>query len=123
MNRDQTKSAAMTIRRMDLENEDRDALARLAQLDSRNALEGTILGAEVEGRLLAAISVDSGAVIADPFSRTVELRTMLELRADQLRRRESRRAHRLRHRHGQRRSPLALGGSPAGQIIHMPNWG
>jgi len=58
---------------------DQPALARLAQLDSARQLHGTVLGAEVEGRLLAAISIDTGQVIADPFSRTSELRAMLQL--------------------------------------------
>ena len=43
-----------------------------------------MLGVEVEGRLLAAISIETGEVIADPFSRTSELRALLKLRAAQL---------------------------------------
>ena len=39
-----------------------------------------MLGAEVEGRLLAAISLADGAVVADPFSPTGELADLLELR-------------------------------------------
>jgi hypothetical protein len=67
---------AMTIRRMDSEA-DGAALAQLAALDSRAKLEGSVLGAEVGGRLLAAISIETGEVIADPFSRTSELRALL----------------------------------------------
>ena len=62
---------------------------RLAQLDSRRPPEGALLGVEIEGRLLAAISLATGESIADPFSRTGELRALLELRAAQLRRREN----------------------------------
>jgi hypothetical protein len=72
----------------------RDDLAeveRLAQLDSRYPPEGALLGVEIEGRLLAAISLTTGESMADPFSRTGELRALLELRAAQLRRRENRR--------------------------------
>ena len=107
----------MTIRRLDVDGADRAALAHLAQLDSRQDLEGSILGAEVEGRLLAAISIETGDVIADPFSRTSELRALLKLRTAQL-----------HERHGGRRrgsrvfgrgSRPALGGSPAGQLVAL----
>ena len=45
----------ITIRRLDLNDGDRRALARLAALDSRPPLAGPVLGAEVDGELLAAI--------------------------------------------------------------------
>ena len=82
---DTSLSSQITIRRMDLSGSDRSALARLAQLDTRPQPQGTVLGAEVEGKLVAAISIDSGDAVADPFSRTGELRNLLELRAAQLR--------------------------------------
>jgi hypothetical protein len=62
---------------------DADELERLRQLDSHPALGGVALVAEVEGRLLAAISA-SGEVIADPFRRTAEAVELLRLRARQL---------------------------------------
>ena len=73
-------NSTITIRRYDLAEADQAALAKLASLDSRAALDGHVLGAEVEGRLLAAISMETGEVIADPFSRTSEMRAMLKLR-------------------------------------------
>jgi hypothetical protein len=76
----------ITIRRLSSTDADRAALARLAELDSAHTLNGSALGAEVEGRLLAAISIDTGQVVADPFSRTSELRAMLKLRLAQLNR-------------------------------------
>ena|SRR5688572_6311374 len=76
----------MVIRRLD--GDDRADVERLAQLDSRPAPEGALLGLTVEGRLVAAISLATGESIADPFSRTGELRALLELRVAQLRRRE-----------------------------------
>ena len=82
-----TDTDGISIRR--LGGGDRADLERLAQLDSRAAPEGALLGLAVEGRLVAAISVATGESIADPFSRTRELRALLELRADQLRRREN----------------------------------
>jgi hypothetical protein len=92
--------------------DDLGELDRLAQLDSRPRPEGELLGVEIEGRLLAAISLATGDSIADPFSRTGELRALLELRAAQLRRRENGRRRELRlHRTGAR---AMLAGSPPG---------
>ena len=112
-------NSEMTIRRMDLGDRDHDAVAKLAELDSSGQLEGPVLGIEVEGRLLAAISVNTGKVIADPFSRTTELRALLKLRADQLQTRHEGRARRTSRLLGKRTRP-AVGGSPAGQIITLP---
>lgn len=75
--------AAVTIR--PLGPADAKAAERLAQLDSAVVPDGPLLGAEVEGTLLAMVPLAGGAVIADPFSRTAELRSLLELRAAQLR--------------------------------------
>jgi hypothetical protein len=101
---------------------DANAVKRLAQLDASRALEGPLLGAEVEGRLLAAISLTSGESVADPFARTEELRALLELRAAQLRRRV-RRGRRL-PRLTRRKPRAALAGSPPGAagwlIAHRP---
>jgi hypothetical protein len=44
-----------------------------------------VLVAEVDGRLRAALPVDGGAPIADPFHRGRELLALLRLRAEQLR--------------------------------------
>ena len=63
----------ITIRRLDLNPADRQALERLAALDSRPPIAGPVLGAEVDGELLAAISVDGAQLIANPFRRTSEL--------------------------------------------------
>ena len=104
-----TINSEITIRRMDLADADRDSVAELADLDSRRAPDGPVLGAEVEGTLLAAISLTTGDVIADPFSRTAELH---------LRRRGSKPGLRL-----PRRSRPAVGGAPAGSIIRLPRWG
>ncbi len=111
-----TTDSAITIRRMDLSNDDRDAVAELADRDSRDHLNGPVLGLEVEGRLLAAISLSSGAEVSDPFAPTDELRSVLELRAGQLRKRFGGSRER-------KRSRPAVGGSPAGSIIKLPRWG
>ena len=76
-------TGAVTIRRLD-GAEDALALERLAGLDSGEPIVGPALGVEVEGRLLAAISLEDRHVLSDPFSHTAELRSLLELRAAQV---------------------------------------
>ena len=65
---------------------DAEALDRLAQLDSRRAPRGAVIVAEVAGDLWAAISVDDGHAVADPFRPTGELVALLVERSRQLRR-------------------------------------
>jgi hypothetical protein len=114
-------AAAVTIRPLTDSESDRNALRRLAQLDSGTELDGQALVAEVEGSIHAAISVAGGEVLADPFSRTAELRSLLELRAAQLRRRAK-----VRSRSGsvrRERATAALPGSPpgaGGRLLELP---
>ena len=61
-----------------------DELADLAGLDSSRVLTGNVLVAVVDGRLVAAISLEDGRVVADPLVPTVEARALLEARARQL---------------------------------------
>jgi hypothetical protein len=79
---------------------DGDALARLAALDSKRAPRGEVLLAEVDGAIHAAIGLDDGIVIADPFKSTSGLIALLELRAGRAKRQKARRglAERLRLR-------------------------
>ncbi len=65
---------------------DEAAIDRLAQLDSRRAPRGAVLLAEVEGELWAALSVDDGHAVSDPFRLTGELIPLLLERARQIRR-------------------------------------
>jgi hypothetical protein len=78
-----SNTAEITIRRLD-RNADAAALAQLAGKDTRPAPQGDAIGAFVDGRLHAAISLVDGAVIADPFKPTSELRKLLKLRASQM---------------------------------------
>ena len=64
---------------------DRDALERLAQLDSRPVPHGPVLLAEVGDELWSAISLDDGSIVADPFRPAGDLRHLLAVRAKQLR--------------------------------------
>jgi hypothetical protein len=52
--------------------EDGDALRRLAELDSAAPLSGHVLLAELDGSPVAAVSLASGSVTADPFQRSAE---------------------------------------------------
>lgn len=64
---------------------DREDLARIAGRDSALVPESSaLLGAEVDGRLLAALSLDDGAVVADPFRPSSAAVELLRLRARQL---------------------------------------
>jgi hypothetical protein len=76
--------AAVTIRYA--HPEEADALAALAELDSSHAPSGVVIVAAVQGTLWAAVSLDDGHVIADPFRPSGELAFLLVERARQLRR-------------------------------------
>jgi hypothetical protein len=52
-------------------------LDRLARLDSRTPLRGDVLVAEEDGVLRAALSLDGGRAVADPFARTEHLVALL----------------------------------------------
>jgi hypothetical protein len=66
--------------------DDNAELRRLAQLDSADRPGGRVLVAEVDGALRAAISLEDGAVVADPFHPTAALVELLRARARQLER-------------------------------------
>jgi hypothetical protein len=65
---------------------DRDAAAlhRLAELEGAELRPGGWLVALADGSLTAALRLDDGTVLADPFARTVALRRLLQLWAAQL---------------------------------------
>jgi azurin len=77
-------------------HDDRDVVHRLAVLDEARSLEGPVLLAVVNGLAVAALSLEDGRVVADPFIATAEARSLLRLRAAQLA--EGRGRRRLRRR-------------------------
>ena len=98
-----------------LHDADAVALERLAGLDSASLPAGEALGAEINGELVAAISLVDGSVIADPFRPTTSAIELLRLRARQLGvSGERRRLPRLRRRNATPRARGALAGSPPG---------
>jgi hypothetical protein len=72
-------AAPLTIRHAAAD--DMKSLERLAALDSRRVPSGELFVAEVDGRLLAATSIDTGAVIADPFEHTAQIVELLQIQA------------------------------------------
>lgn len=63
---------------------DDDALARLAALEERSVPHGEFVVAEVDGRIVAALPLEGGAALRDPFAPTAHLLRLLELRAAQI---------------------------------------
>ena len=60
---------------------DAAAVRELAERDSRSVPSGPLLVVESAGRLLAAISLESGEAIADPFEPTAHLLAALRAHA------------------------------------------
>jgi hypothetical protein len=86
--------------------DDAATLARLARLDSRRPLDGPVLVAERDGRVLAALSTNDGTTIADPFASTADLVALLRLHAADT-------AHSLGHRDILRRVGVSTRRRPA----------
>jgi hypothetical protein len=64
---------------------DDEQLEELAQLAERRLPFGRFVVAVVNGRIVAALPLGGGRLLADPFVRTAHLVPLLELRAAQLR--------------------------------------
>jgi hypothetical protein len=76
-------AAAISIRRF--AEPDRDAVRRLAALDEKRLSTCDALVAELAGELVAALPLDGGPALADPFKPTADVVGLLRLRAHQLR--------------------------------------
>ena len=63
---------------------DRVAVRRLAALDSAFPPTGEVLLAQADDELWAAVSIDTGHAVADPFRPSAELVELLRLRAARL---------------------------------------
>lgn len=110
-------TSGITIRR--LGPGDDSAIERLVQLDSGKPPMAPLLGAEIEGKLLVATSIPTGESVADPFSRTDELRALVGVRIAQLRGSDGKRGRRSKRS----RSRGALGASPpgaGGRLLSLP---
>ena len=68
---------SLTIRHS--RSDDAPALRRLAELHSTEVPNGALLVAEVDGELRAALALETGRAIADPFRATSHLVHLLEV--------------------------------------------
>jgi hypothetical protein len=76
--------SALTIRRLD--GGDAAALERLAQRDSAETPAGTVYAAVApDGSMLAAISLETGRLVADPFVPTSGAAKLLRVWAREIR--------------------------------------
>jgi len=115
--------ANITVRA--LHAEDIAKLQRLAGLDSSPVPTGRVLGAEVDGTLVAAVSLSDSGVIADPFRATANAIELLSLRARQLNAAKAKgpsRVRRVLDALGRGHSHAGLAGSPpgaGGKLLHL----
>ena len=72
---------AIAIRRAT--ERDRRSIEHLARLDSASEPRGPVLLAEVDGEPWAALSLDDGHAVADPFRRSGSVVDLLRTRARQ----------------------------------------
>ena len=66
------------------QRQDANALDRLAALDGVRRPAGELMLAEVDGDILAAVPVEGGPAIADPFRPTADLVDLLRARTGRL---------------------------------------
>ena len=99
-----------------LSEEDAGRLRRLAQRDSTVMPSGTVLGAERNGRLIAAAALeDRGtSIVADPFEVTSDAVALLRIRIAQVQGEGSAPRRRIGRLRAPRRAHAALAGSPPG---------
>ena len=64
--------------------EDEAAVNRIASLDGKKAPQGRLLVAEADGEVIAALGVEGGDAVADPFRWTSDVVALMEMRAEQL---------------------------------------
>jgi hypothetical protein len=91
---------------------DREALERLAALDSTEPPRGSTLVGELLKRPVAALSLSDGRVIADPFVATADVVALLRLRAWQIGARRPRRRRK-------REAPMARSAPSQPRLAHI----
>ena len=74
-----------TITIRPLQENDVAAVEQLAELEESSVPPGPLLVAEIEGTIEAAVAVEGGETVANPFSASGEAVSLLRLRAAQLR--------------------------------------
>ncbi|MGH2979784.1 MAG: hypothetical protein ACRDLQ_09140 [Solirubrobacterales bacterium] len=89
---------------------DAQAVREVAQRDSSIVPAGVLLVAELDGEVRAALSLDTGEVVADPFAPSTALVDLLRTRALQL----------TGHRPPRRRRRGLLDRRTAGDAVRTP---
>ena len=64
--------------------EDEAEIRRIASLDGKKAPAGRVLVAEADREVIAALAVNGGHAVADPFRWTSDVVALMEMRAEQL---------------------------------------
>jgi hypothetical protein len=64
--------------------EDAAAVRRIAALDDKKVPAGSSLVAEADGQVIAALAIEGGHAVADPFQWTADVVALMEMRAAQL---------------------------------------
>jgi len=64
--------------------EDEAAIQKIASLDGKKAPSGRVLVAEADREIIAALAIDGGNAVADPFRWTSDVVALMEMRAEQL---------------------------------------
>ena len=64
--------------------EDEMAIHRIASLDGKKAPRGRVLVAEADREIIAALAIEGGNAVADPFRWTSDVVALMEMRAEQL---------------------------------------
>ncbi len=82
MSLDTTRDEHVTIRFS--RPDDAADISTLARLDSALPPQGRLLVAEVAGELRAALPIEGGAAVADPFHHTLDLVSLLKVRRRQI---------------------------------------
>src|SRR4051794_25073506 len=77
-----TSTESVLMRRASAEDSAR--IRTLALLDNKRVPAGPFLVAEASGEIVAARSLSTGTVVADPFRLTSDIVAMLQLRANQI---------------------------------------
>ncbi len=80
-----TSHAATELTIRHTRSDDDERLTTLAVLDSARPLHGDALVAEVDGTPIAALELEGGRAVADPFRRSAPAVDMLRVHADRLR--------------------------------------
>jgi hypothetical protein len=78
----ETRNSTVALRRA--RDDEADVVRRIADLDDAPTLQGDVLLALVDGEPVAALGLQDGRIVADPFEPTADAVALLRLRASHL---------------------------------------